>query len=553
MSTWPTPRGCYTVALANGGGRCIYNAGMDSTGRPVAGTSFAASAGTPYAAAAAAEIFSAGGNAADAAVAAAAAVGVTEPLMSSIGGGGFALVRAPGEDAELIDYYDCMPGKGLPASAFGAGGSPTTMILKYGAGVRSIVGAASCAVPGSLRGWEALLRRHGRLTLRETLAPAVRLARDGFLLCKTSGMWFEVASEVLQLTEETRKNFFIGDRVYRTGEEVRFPDLADTLEAVGEAGAGLFYEGELARRLSSYILSMGGIITEEDLATYEAVVRRPLSFDYHGRAIHTNGPPSAGGPTLAQILRVISAYDLANLPREEHAHVLASAMKYALEDRERAYTELSENARVAEKLTGEEYAGSQRARIFGPSGPVGTAFGHPHTTHLSCVDESGLAVSITASMGYGSGIVVPGTGIPMGNTLGEPELNPRGFHALQPGERLISSMSPTIVSDGGGDVISLGSPGASRIPTAIAQALVNVVDLGMPLQSAVLAPRLHAEGDLFAYEAGARKPDLSLYGRVLGYDEPSMFFGAVNAVRRTEDGLFEASADPRRSGGVAFA
>jgi gamma-glutamyltranspeptidase/glutathione hydrolase len=156
-------------------------------------------------------------------------------------------------------------------------------------------------------------------------------------------------------------------------------------------------------------------------------------------------------------------------------------------------------------------------------------------------------------MGYGSGIVIPGTGIPMGNTLGEPELNPRGFHALTPGERLISSMSPTIVSSAEGELISLGSPGASRIPTAILQALVNVVDLGLPLEVAVRAPRLHAEGNLFTYEAGARQPDLSAYEQVLAYDEPAMFFGAVNAVRRTAEGLFEAAADPRRSGGVAFA
>src|ERR671911_2575824 len=138
---------------------------------------FAAAAGTPYAAEAAAEIYRAGGNAADAAVAAAATVGVTEPLMSSIGGGGFALVRDTSGEAELIDYYDVMPGKGLPASAFGAGGSPQTMILKYGAGVRSIVGGESSAVPGSLRGWEQLLARHGQLTLGEALAPAVGLAR----------------------------------------------------------------------------------------------------------------------------------------------------------------------------------------------------------------------------------------------------------------------------------------------------------------------------------------------------------------------------------------
>jgi gamma-glutamyltranspeptidase/glutathione hydrolase len=530
---------------------------MDLTGHLLEGTSFAASAGTYYAAEAAAEVYRAGGNAADAAVAAAAAVGVTEPLMSSIGGGGFALVRTPGAgpdgnppgEAELIDYYDVMPGKGLPPSAFGAGGSPTTVILKYGAGVKSIVGAASCAVPGSLRGWELLLRRHGRLTLRETLAPAIRLAREGFRLCKTSGMWFEVAQEVLRLTEETKKNFYAGDRVYRTGDEVRFPELADTLEAIGLEGADLFYEGELARRLSGYILREGGIITEEDLASYEPIVREPLSFIYKGRTVYTNGPPSAGGATLGQILRVISAYDLASLPDAEYARILAGAMKYALEDRARAYTEIAENTRVAQRLTSEEYARAQRARIFG----AGSAFGSPHTTHLSCVDDDGLAVSITASMGYGSGIVIPGTGIPMGNTLGEPELNPKGFHALTPGERLISNMSPTIISSPGGDVVSLGSPGASRIPTAIAQALVNVVDLHLPLEDAVYAPRLHAEGDLFAYEAGARTSDPSLHEQVLAYDEPSMFFGGVNAVRRTGEGLFEAAADLRRSGGIAFA
>ena len=507
-------------------------------------TSFAVAAGTPYAAEAAAEVYRAGGNAADAAVAAAAAVSVTEPLLSSIGGGGFALVRRPDTgEAELIDYFDCMPGKGLPASAFGAGGSPMSVVLKYGAGVKSIVGAASCAVPGSLRGWELLLRRHGRLTLRQTLAPAVRMAREGFRLSLASGAWAEISEEVLRLTEETKKNFYTGDRVYRTGEEVRFPELADTLEAVREEGVDLFYKGELARKISSYILSMGGIITEEDLASYEAIVRKPLSFTYKDRTVYTNGPPSAGGATLAQMMRVISAYDLATLPEADYVKILAGAMKYALEDRDRAYTEGAENARVAERLTSEEYVRAQRARIFGS----------PHTTHLSCVDETGLVISITASMGYGSGIVIPGTGIPMNNTLGEPELNPKGFHTLTPGERLISSMSPTVVSAPDGDLLSLGSPGASRIPTAIMQVLVNVIDFGLSLTTAVNAPRFHAEGNLFAYEAGARTGDLSLYEQILAYDEPAMFFGGVNAVRRTGEGLFEAAGDPRRSGAVAFA
>src|ERR687893_267494 len=461
---------------------------------------FAAAAGTPYAAEAAAETYRAGGNAVDAAVAAAAAVGVTEPLMSSIGGGGFALVRDPAGGAELIDYYDAMPGKGLPDTAFGAGGSPQTIILKYGAGVRSTVGGASSAVPGSLRGWENLLARHGRLGLKEALAPAVRFAREGFRLCRTSALWFGVAEEVLRLTDETRKHFYKGERVYLEGEEVRFPELADTLEAVGEAGADLLYEGELGRRLSEYLLKVGGIITERDLAEYKAVIREPLAVAYGPGEIFTNGPPSAGGPTLAQMLRIVSGYDLASLPVEDYARVMAGAMRLALRDREVAYVDGAENEIVARKLTSEEYASQQRRRIFGS----------PQTTHISCVDAEGLAVSITATMGYGSGLVIPGTGIPMNNTLGEPELNPKGFHALAPGERLISSMSPTIVSSEEGGLISLGSPG------------------------------------------GSRTGDLDGYGQVLPFEEPNMYFGGVNAVRRTPEGPFEAAADPRRSGGVAF-
>jgi gamma-glutamyltranspeptidase / glutathione hydrolase len=435
-----------------------------------------------------------------------------------------------------------MPGKGLPASAFGAGGNPQTIVLKYGAGVNSTVGGASVAVPGALRGWESLLARHGRLTLGQTLAPAVRLAREGFRLCKTSAMWFQVAEEVLKLTEETRKNFFDGDRVYLEGEEMRFPELADTLEAVGEGGASLFYEGELARRLSAYILEMGGIITERDLAEYEAVIRKPLAVAFGPGMVYTNGPPSAGGPTLAQMLKVVSGYDLAAMSEAEYARVMASAMRFALHDREIAYVDGAENEIVARRLTSEEYAREQRRRIFGS----------PHTTHLSCVDAEGHAVSITATMGYGSGLVIPGTGIPVNNTLGEPELNPRGFHSLKPGERLISSMSPTVFSSEQGGLIALGSPGASRIPTAMLQTLVNVLDLGMPLEAAVLAPRFHAEGKLFAYEAGARTDDLERYEQVLVYEEPSMYFGGVNAVGRTAGGLLEAAADPRRSGGVAF-
>jgi gamma-glutamyltranspeptidase/glutathione hydrolase len=334
--------------------------------------------------------------------------------------------------------------------------------------------------------------------------------------------------------------------VYLEDEEVRFPELADTLEAIGEGGARLFYEGELARKISAYMLQMGGIISEEDLAEYEAVLREPMSVNYGAGEMHTNGPPSAGGPTLAQMLKVVSAYDLATMPEAEYVRVMAGAMKLALRDRETAYLDGAENDRVAERLTGEEYAAEQRRRIF-------SAFGSPHTTHLSCVDSEGLAVSITASMGYGSGLVVPGTGIPMNNTLGEPELNPRGFHALAPGERLISNMSPTVVSSEDGGIIALGSPGASRIPTAILQTVMNVLDFGMTLEDAVLAPRFHAEGDLFAYEAGARTADLDNYERVLTYETPNMFFGGVNAVRRTPDGRFEAAADLRRSGGTAFA
>lgn len=511
------------------------------------GHTFAASAGTPYAAEAAAEIYRAGGNAADAAVAAAAAVSVTEPLMSSIGGGGFALVRMPSGDAELLDYFDVMPGKDMPEDLIGAGGNPQTIRIKLGAGVDSIIGGPSVAVPGSIKGWEMLLERHGKLTLKEVLKPAARLARDGFRLCKNSADYFLVADEALSLTEETRKNFYKGDRVYHENEEMRFPDLADTFDGIGEGGSKLYYEGELSKKIISYVQEMGGLISERDMAEYQPTIREPLAVEYGAGRMFTNAPPSAGGATLAQMLKVVSGYDLAELSPEEYGKVVGGAMRYALKDREVEYGDEERNLEVAQRLTTEEYAKVQRRRIFGSS----------HTSHLSCVDSDGLAVAITASMGYGSGLVVPGTGIPLGNTLGEPELNPRGFHALKPGEKLISSMSPTVVSSEEGGLICLGSPGATRIPSAILQAIINVVDFGMPLESAVLFPRIHSEfrpggKTLFAYEAGARKAELSGFDQVLDYDGPNMYFGGVNAVRLTPEGQFEAAADPRRSGGAVF-
>ncbi len=253
------------------------------------------------------------------------------------------------------------------------------------------------------------------------------------------------------------------------------------------------------------------------------------------------------------MLQVVSAYDLAAVAEEDYVRAMAGAMERALHDRGVAYVEGAENEAVARRLTSEEYAKEQRERIFAPfGGRMGGFTGSPNTSHISCLDSSGLAVSITATMGYGSGLVIPGTGIPMNNTLGEPELNPKGFHALEPGERLISSMSPTIVSSEEGGVVALGSPGASRIPTAILQTLVNVLDFGMPLDEAVLAPRFHAEAGLFAYEHGARTADLDRYEQVLPYEGANMYFGGINAVRRTPEGTFEASADPRRSGGVAY-
>lgn len=516
------------------------------------GHTFAASAGTPYAAEAAAEVYRAGGNAADAAVAAAAAVSVTEPLMSSIGGGGFALVRTPSGGTELIDYFDVMPGKDMPQDLIGAGGEPRTIRIKLGAGVDSIIGGPSVAVPGSIKGWEMLLERHGNLTLKEALEPAARLARDGFLLCKNSADYFLVADEALSLTEETRKNFYKEapdgvERVYQENEEMRFPELADTMDAIGEGGSKLYYEGELAEKIIFHVQEMGGLVSGRDMAEYQPTIREPLAVEYGAGRMFTNAPPSAGGATLAQMLKVVSGYDLASLSPEEYGEVVGGAMRYALKDREVEYGDEERNLDVAKRLTTEEYAKAQRRRIFGSS----------HTSHLSCVDSNGLAVAITASMGYGSGLVVPGTGIPLGNTLGEPELNPRGFHALKPGEKLISSMSPTVVSSEAGGIICLGSPGATRIPSAIMQAIINVVDFGMPLESAVLFPRIHSEfrpggKTLFAYEAGARKAGLDAFDQVLPYDGPNMYFGGVNAVRLTPEGTFEAAADPRRSGGAVF-
>lgn len=490
----------------------------------------------------------AGGNAVDAALATLLVSLVTEPGICSIGGGAFLTVWPPGGEPVTVDGYVEMPGRGARPERFGEGGIPVH--VGYGGGLDTVVGPGSVAVPGVVaalgRAWE----RYGRLEWSDLLQPAIARARDGFPLSSASRHWLEYThEEIFGRDPGCRDPIHRADGTLKAeGEAVRFPRLAETLEVLAREGAGAFYRGELARRIAGAVYEAGGLLTADDLAAYEAVVRKPVSVDVDGWRVATNPPPAVGGAALAAMLLLVRegpAGDGAGLRSPEGVRHLARVQETVFRYRKR-HLERTEDlpGGVRDLLEG---AGMEelRRRLSSPS-----------TVHTSAVDADGLACSVSASTGYGSGVVPPGTGIWLNNCLGEKELNRQGFHALRPGTRLPSNMAPTAARRAVGPVLAVGSPGADRITTALLVTLSAFLLEGLSLEEAVAHPRLHVELDAEGAARAACEPGLPVEGLELpvrSFDGPSMFFGGVTAALRRADAGFEAAADPRREGSTAVA
>lgn len=501
-------------------------------------------AGNALGAAAAAEVARAGGNAVDACLASAVMGWVAEPFFASIGGSGFVTVRTPDGTVEVFDGNNTMPTT-IPEER---GQGIRRVFLHYSDGMYTGIGAGSVGVPGILAAVHRAWERHGHIEWAAVLAPAIKAAREGLPFPRTSAYYLSVTvEEIWSRYPDARKVFYKDDRPMVEGDHFVQHELAESLESIASQGPKAFYEGELGRAIEEAIEQDGGFLSLDDLSRYEAVLRAPIAGEVFGWTIESNPPPSVGGVVLVQLLA-----SLEGMPLDEPAgrlRAIAEAQHMAMSHRDDIFNEPdtiaaevdSDVHRTAPKT------GRPARRDIDPGGGFS-----PETTHISSADADGFACSVTESNGYGAGLVV--RGMLLNNTLGEEELNPLGLHALTPGARCFSNMCPTIAS-GPDRVVSLGSPGATRIVGAVSQAIIRLAVDGDSLESAVGAPRAHLDkreaGYTLCYEPGL--PGESIKGLLLRpYEEIHMYFGAVQAAAVSSDGSVDAAHDPRRSGGSAL-
>lgn len=489
---------------------------------------------------AAQEVAAAGGNAVDCALAAALIAINTEPGVCALGGSAFVTLWLSDGDPVTIDGNVAVPGIGLAEAQRKRGAVEVT--VDYGGGITTLVGPGAVAVPGTLAALEHAWKRYGGVPWKTIFAPTIRACRDGFPLSGACRYYLGFSSE--HIFNRSRDGFAALHREDGTlidaGDRVIVPHLADSLEAIAEDGARLFYEGEIAAAISQHCRNGEGMLTADDLRNYRAIERRPLITDIGDWHIASNPPPAVGGSMLAAML--LACADLADERwTRESLNQLVASQRACLDFRMRHLDLADDVSAKALKLVATARSGQLLARWASAS-----------TVHTSAVDSQGNACAITASSGYGSGEMPDGTGVWLNNCLGEIELNRRGLDAGPPGSRLPSNMAPSVARGDAGETLAIGSPGADRITTAILQTLVNHLQLDMPLAAAVRFPRCHVEwvGDDYrvACEAGLGIERLDLPSRE--FAGQSMFFGGVGAALHSPAAGLEAAADPRRSGGT---
>ena len=442
------------------------------------------------------EVLRRGGNAVDAAIATAFALAVTHPSAGNVGGGGFMVIRLASGETHTIDFRETAP-TGVTIEKI------LTMFEKDGA-----IGYRSAGVPGSVSGLALARDRFGTRPLAELLAPAIALARKGHRLGARQALVLSWMWPKIKLDPAARAIWGgKGKEPKNEGDLVRQADLARTLEAIAEGGERAFYEGPIAEKIDRAMREHGGYITAEDLKAYRAKEREPLRFSYRGFDVATMGPPSMGGVAFAQIMLTLERTGASRAPAGS-----ATSLHMFIEAARRAYAERrlvggdpdfmpadQTQAALAKLLSGAHLATRKPAidpAKATPSSAIvasldATSHESPQTTHLSVVDAAGNAVALTTtqSAAFGSKIVIPGTGLLLGNALGG--FSETGVNSVATGKRMASSMSPTIVTQGGKLVAVLGSPGGDTIPNTVSQVFRNLVDYGMTIDEAVAAGRVH--------------------------------------------------------------
>jgi gamma-glutamyltranspeptidase/glutathione hydrolase len=513
----------------------------------------AVAAGHPLTAEAGARILSEGGNAVDACVAATLVSWVAESTLTGPGGGGYLLARnASDRTVRVFDFFVAAPGIGFE----GAAAPMPSVDIWFDAsnGIPYLVGAPSCAVPGVVAGLSEGHRRLGRLPWAELFSPAIELARAGVPISNEQARLHTLLDPILRLEPEGRR-LYGPSRPLGVGEEPDLSDLATALEILARDGADAFYRGELAHAMLACVRTGGGRLTADDLASYRAIVRRPIRAAFRDTEFMTCPPSSAGGVLIAFALRVLDRLGPpAPAGSADEISRLAEVMREATRARGGSFVrELSRGGLPARLLDPANVAAAaRRAAKRGPA--ASESLGLPSTTHVSVVDADGNVASLSASTGAGSGVIVPGTGIHLNNMLGESDLLALAT-TVGPGRRLASMMAPSLVLRGDEPRLVVGSAGSARLRSAIMQTIVNVIDHGQDVREALAAPRVHLEEHLLNVEEGIDPAELDELER-RGYDVArwapgNVFFGGVSAVTVSDDGQLAAAGDPRRGGAGA--
>ena len=508
----------------------------------------------------------AGGNAVDAMVATHFALAVVNPEAGNIGGGGFMVLRMADDTRATLDYREKAP---LGASA--------DMYLDADGRVTDagVVGHRASGVPGSVAGMEAAWKRFGSLPWSDLLQPAIRLARDGFVIGPRHLAAVDNRIEDLLVFPSTVAVFLPGGQAPARGSLFRQPDLARALESISMDAAAAFYRGWIADSVVAEMERGGGIITHRDLAAYEAVWREPAVIGYRGYEIITMPPPSSGGVTMGQILNIVENFDLADFGwlSADHVHVAVEAMRRAYADRnfylgDPDYVEIP-MGRLLSQAYADSLAGTINMRLASDSRAFNRVpLESTQTTHFSIVDRDGNAVASTTTLNswFGSKVVVRGAGFLMNNEMDDFTSKPgvpniyglvQGrANSIQPGKRMLSAMTPTIVVDPEGrtDLVT-GTPGGATIITTVFQIVSNHIDFAIPVRSSVDAPRFHHQHlpDLVRYESSGLPveviAELQRRGHVL--EERGGISGDVQSIQVRDDGSLLGASD-RRRGGLAL-
>jgi gamma-glutamyltranspeptidase/glutathione hydrolase len=516
------------------------------------------------------DILKNGGNAIDAAVAIGFALAVSYPRAGNIGGGGFMVVHLADGNDTTIDYRETAPA-GIDAKSFldeSGNADPG----------KSRDSALAIGVPGTVAGLALAEQKYGsgKFTLAELITPAIAMARDGIAVTDDTADSLPNVRVRLSRWPASAKIFFKADgSALGPGDRLVQSDLADTLETIAREGPHAFYQGPVAEKIAAAVQAAGGVMTADDLKSYQAIERMPVRGSYRGYHVISMPPPSSGGIELIEMLNILEGYDLGSIARANAAqalHLMIEAMKRAYADRALFLGDPDRVANPVSLLTSKNYAAGWRAGIDPVhataaadirAGEVTQPEGR-NTTHFSVVDRFGNAVAntYTLNFSYGVGLVAEGTGILLNNELDDfaaKAYAPNAYglvgaeaNAPGPGKRPLSSMTPTIVLKDGKPFLVTGSPGGSRITTTVLQIIVNVIDRGMDIAAAVAAPRLHEQWlpDQVYVEPGIT--DDIVAALAAGGDKvvPQRPFTSANSIMITPE-AFVGAADPRTRGALA--